>query len=52
MCNLKFQGRKAAALMTSKVKTEARFGLSSPDYLLGPVFGAEIGLIIPDRPSK
>ena len=38
--------------MASKVKTKASFGLSSPGYLLGSVFDAEIGLIIPDRPSK
>ena len=29
--------------MTLEVKADARFGLSSPSYLLGPVFEAEIG---------
>ena len=40
--------------MTSEVKTEARFGLSVPDYLLGPVFEAAIGLvkIVLDPKSK
>ena len=41
--------------MTSEVKTEARFGLSGPSYLLDPVFEAveaEIGLIIPKPASK
>ena len=42
-CNLNFKGRKAAALATSEVKTEARFRLSGPDNLLDPVFEAEIG---------
>ena len=46
-CNLNFRGREAAASMTSEVKTEVRFGLSGPSYLLVPVFEAEIGLIIP-----
>ena len=32
MCNLKFQGRQAAASMTLEAKTEARFELSGPDY--------------------
>ena len=30
-----------------KVKTEARFGLASPSYLLGPYFEAVIGPIEP-----
>ena len=38
--------------MALEVKTKARFGLSGPGYLLGPVFEAEIGLIKPDRHSK
>ena len=29
--------------MTSEIKTEARFGLSGPGYLLAPVFEAAIG---------
>ena len=29
-----------------EVRTEARFGLSGQSYLLGPVFEAEIGLIM------
>ena len=42
MHNLKFQGRKATSSMTSKFKTETRFGLGVPSYLLGPVIEAAI----------
>ena len=33
--------------MTSEVKTEARFGLSGPDYLHGPDFEAVFGPVEP-----
>ena len=38
--------------MTSEVKTEARFELSSPSYLLGPDFEAVIGPIEPVKVVK
>ena len=38
---------EAAASMASKVKTEARFGLSGPNYLLGPDFEVVIEPIEP-----
>ena len=40
------------ASLALKAKTDARFKLSGPSYLLGAVFEAEIGLIIPDRTPK
>ena len=49
---MNFRGREAVASMTSEVKTESRFGLSGPNYHLGPVLDAEIGLIILFRPSN
>ena len=39
-CNLNFKGRKATASMTSEVKTEARFGLGSPNYPQIPILKA------------
>ena len=53
-CNLNFRGREAAAAaasMTSEAKTEARFRLGSPDYLLGPVIEAVIGVIKQSGPQ-
>ena len=32
---LNFRGCEAVALMTSEVKTRARFGFARPDYLMG-----------------
>ena len=42
---MNFRGCESAASATSKVKSEARFGLSGPSYLLASVFDAEIGPI-------
>ena len=39
-----FEAVEAASSMASEVKTFARFGLSGPNYLLGPDFEAEIDL--------
>ena len=44
-CSFNFRGREATTSMASEVKTEAWFGLSGPDYLLGPVFEVAIGLV-------
>ena len=44
---MNFQGRKAAASMALKAKTDARFELSGPSYLLVQVFKAAIGPIGP-----
>ena len=38
--------------MASKAKTEARFGLSGPSYLLGPVFKAAIGHFEPFKAPR
>ena len=49
---MNFRGREAAASMTSEVRTEARFELSSPSYLLGPDFEAVVGPIEPVKVVK
>ena len=51
---MNFRGRKAVGSMASKAKTDARFELSRPSYLLDPVFEVEIGPIeaVLDRKSK
>ena len=43
---LKFEAAEAAASAASAVKTEVRFGLSRPGYLLGVVFEAVDGCFI------
>ena len=44
---LNFRGCEAAVSVTSEVKTDARFGLNGPSYLLGPDFEAVVESIEP-----